>query len=246
MPAFVELQLARLVDEPPVGAVWVHEIKFDGYRMQLRVEKRSAVLRTRKALDWSHRFPEIAAEGRRLPDCMIDGEICALDGRGVPSFAGLQQALSDGRTDDLIFFIFDLLFLEGVGLRSGPLAVRKEILARLLGDAKGVAHYRYVDHFATSGQELLRSACRAQLEGIISKRRDAPYRSGRSDLWTKEKCRGGQEVVIGGPQGKPANPRRALGRADPRNEFPLPHPPGAWSALPPHRRTTAGAPSGTP
>jgi bifunctional non-homologous end joining protein LigD len=205
MPEFVALQLARLVDEPPVGAVWAHEIKFDGYRMQLRVEKRSAVLRTRKALDWSHRFPEITAEGRHLPDCMIDGEICALDERGVPSFSGLQQALSDGQTGELIFFVFDLLFLEGVDLRAEPLSVRKDMLARMLAGAKGVPHYRYVEHFATSGKELL-----AHLEGIISKRLDAPYRSGRGDLWTKEKCRGGQEVVIGGWWGSPTKLRSLL------------------------------------
>ena len=101
MPDFVAPQLCRLVDEPPIGAVWVHEIKFDGYRMQLRVEKGRAVLRTRKALDWTHRFPEIARDGRAFRDCMIDGEICALDDKGVPSFAGLQQALSDNRTGEL-------------------------------------------------------------------------------------------------------------------------------------------------
>jgi bifunctional non-homologous end joining protein LigD len=198
MPKFVEPQLTRLVDEPPAGTVWVHEIKFDGYRMQLRVENGRAMLSTRKALDWSHRFPEIAAEGRRLPDCMIDGEICALDQRGLPSFAGLQQALSDGKTDELIFFVFDLLFLEGVDLRPEPLLRRKDTLRRLIEKTGGIAHFRYVEHFATSGTTLLKSACRANLEGIISKRLDAAYRSGRSDLWTKAKCRGGQEIVIGG------------------------------------------------
>jgi bifunctional non-homologous end joining protein LigD len=210
MPDFVAPQLCRLVDEPPVGAIWVHEIKFDGYRMQLRVEKNGAVLRTRKALDWSHRFPEIAAEGRRLPDCMIDGEICALDDRGVPSFAGLQQALSDGNTAELVFFVFDLLFLDGVDLRAEPVSVRKEMLARLIAKTKGIAHFRYVEHFATSGAKFLESACRANLEGIISKRLDAPYRSGRGDLWTKEKCRGGQEIVIGGWWGGPSKIRSIL------------------------------------
>ena len=167
-------------------------------------------LRTRKALDWSHRFPEIAAEARRLPDCMIDGEICALDEKGVPSFAGLQQALSDGKTGELIFFVFDLLFLEGVDLRAEPLSVRKERLARRIEKTKGVAHFRYVEHFATSGATFLKSACRANLEGIVSKRLDAPYRSGRGDLWTKEKCRGGQEVVIGGWWGGPSKLRSIL------------------------------------
>jgi bifunctional non-homologous end joining protein LigD len=210
MPEFVEPQLTRLVDEPPVGAIWVHEIKFDGYRMQLRVEKGRAVLRTRKALDWSHRFPEIVAEGRRLPDCVIDGEICALDDAGVPSFSGLQQALSDGRTEELIFFVFDLLFLEGADLRLEPLSVRKEALRRLIEKTKVIPHFRCVEHFATSGATFLESACRANLEGIISKRLDASYRSGRSDLWTKAKCRGGQEIVIGGWWGGPSKLRSIL------------------------------------
>ncbi|HXJ03191.1 MAG TPA: DNA ligase D [Micropepsaceae bacterium] len=219
MPDFVAPQLCRLVDEPPAGAVWVHEIKFDGYRMQLRVEKGHGILRTRKALDWSHRFPEIAAEARRLPDCMIDGEICALDEKGVPSFAGLQQALSDGKTAELIYFVFDLLFLQGIDMRAEPVSVRKEMLAKQLAKTKGVGHFRYVEHFAISGATFLESACRAQLEGIISKRLDAPYRSGRSDLWTKEKCRGGQEIVIGGWWGGASKIRSILVGAYDGNEF---------------------------
>jgi bifunctional non-homologous end joining protein LigD len=206
----VEPQLTRLVDEPPAGAIWVHEIKFDGYRMQLRVEKGRATFSTRKALDWSHRFPEIVAEARHLPDCLIDGEVCALDERGLPSFAGLQQALSDGKTGELIFFVFDLLFLNGADLRSEPLSVRKDALRNLLEKSRGIAHFRYVEHFATSGATFLKSACRANLEGIISKRLDAPYRSGRGDLWTKEKCRGGQEIVIGGWWGGPSKIRSIL------------------------------------
>ena len=215
----MEPQLCRLVDAPPVGAVWVHEIKFDGYRLQLRVEKARAILRTRKALDWSVKFPEIVGEGRRLPDCIIDGEICALDDNGVPSFAGLQQALSDGQTGELIFFVFDLLFLDGVDLRREELSTRKEMLAALMQKAKGIPHFRYVEHFATSGSEFLKTACRANLEGIISKRLDAPYRSGRSDLWTKEKCRGGQEIVIGGWWGGPTKLRSILAGAFRGDEF---------------------------
>ena len=219
MPEFVEPQLCRLVDAPPVGAVWVHEIKFDGYRMQLRVEKGRAALRTRKALDWSARFPEIVSEGRRLPDCIIDGEVCALDDHGVPSFAGLQQALSDGHTAELIFFVFDLLFLDGVDVRSEELSARKDLLEALVQKTKTIPHFRYVEHFATSGAEFLKTACRANLEGIISKRLDAPYRSGRSDLWTKEKCRGGQEIVIGGWWGGATKLRSILAGAFRGNEF---------------------------
>ena len=198
MPAFVAPQLCRLVDHPPAGAVWVHEIKFDGYRMQIRVENRRAVLRTRKALDWTARFPEIAREAEQFPDCLIDGEICALDEQGLPNFAGLQQALSGGRTGNLICFAFDLLFLDGEDLRTLPLDERKSRLADVIASGKSTSRFRYVEHFNTSGEKFLQTACRAHLEGIISKRKDAPYRSGRGDLWTKEKCRGGQEIVIGG------------------------------------------------
>jgi bifunctional non-homologous end joining protein LigD len=197
MPDFVAAQLCRLVDRPPEGENWVHEAKFDGYRMQLRVERASATLRPRKGLDWSERFPEIVDEGRLLPDCLIDGEVCALKNE-VPNFAALQQALSDGKTGALIFFIFDLLFFQGVDLREQPLSSRKDLLAALVKPHREIPHYRYVEHFATSGKKMLESACAAQLEGIVSKRIDAPYRSGRGDLWTKAKCRGGQEVVIGG------------------------------------------------
>lgn len=211
-------QLCRLVDHPPVGAVWVHEIKFDGYRLQLRVEHGRAVLRTRKALDWTDRFPEIAQDARGFPDCLMDGEICALDGNGVPNFAALQQALSDGKTGDLIFFAFDLLFLDGEDLRPLPLEERKSHLAALL-NRSAAPRFRYVEHFDTSGETFLETACRAHLEGIVSKRRDAPYRSGRGDIWTKEKCRGGQEVVIGGWWGGPTKLRSILAGSFDGDEF---------------------------
>jgi bifunctional non-homologous end joining protein LigD len=178
--------------------------------MQLRVEKGRAQLRTRKGLDWTQRFPEIAAEGRALSDCIMDGEICALDENGVPSFAGLQQALSSGNTGGLVYFVFDILFLEGVDLRQEPLSARKEMLAALIEKSKSLTHFRYVEHFAVSGVTFLKTACQSHLEGIISKRLDAPYRSGRSDLWTKEKCRGGQEIVIGGWWGGPSKIRSIL------------------------------------
>ena len=178
--------------------------------MQLRVEKGRAQLRTRKGLDWTQRFAEIAADARHLPDCMIDGEICAVAENGIPSFAGLQQALSDGKTGGLVYFVFDLMFLEGVDLRQQPLSARKDMLAALVEKTKGLAHFRFVEHFATSGATFLKTACKANLEGIISKRLDAPYRSGRSDLWTKEKCRGGQEIVIGGWWGGPSKIRSLL------------------------------------
>jgi bifunctional non-homologous end joining protein LigD len=196
LPKFVEPQLCRLVDQPPSGAGWVHEVKFDGYRLQLRVEGGKARLLTRKGLDWTPKFPAIARSAADLPDAIIDGEVCALDHNGAPDFAALQAALSDGKTEPLIFFAFDLLFAEGEDLRRLPLSARKAKLQKLL--AKHDTHIRYVEHFTSGGDAVLLSACRMNLEGIVSKKLDAPYNSGRGDSWTKAKCRAGHEVVIGG------------------------------------------------
>lgn len=196
LPQFIEPQLTKSMEKPPAGPGWAHEIKFDGYRMQLRTQDGKAALRTRKGLDWSDKFPEITAAGASLPDGIIDGEVVALDETGAPDFAALQAAISSGDTEDLVFFVFDQLFDGLEDMRDLPLAQRKERLAaHLEGTA---ATLRYVDHFITAGDAVLLSACRMDLEGIISKRLDAPYRSGRGETWTKSKCRAGHEVVIGG------------------------------------------------
>jgi bifunctional non-homologous end joining protein LigD len=200
MPDFVAPELCTSVERPPSGEGWCHEIKFDGYRVQLRVEDGDARLKTRKGLDWTDKFQAIAREGSALPDALIDGEIVALDHDGAPDFSTLQAAISDGKTDDLIFYAFDLLFADGEDLRSLPLGKRKARLKKLL-EARSKAKARsilYVEHFETGGDAILESACKLSLEGIVSKRLDAPYRSGRSESWTKAKCRAGHEVVIGG------------------------------------------------
>jgi bifunctional non-homologous end joining protein LigD len=198
MPAFIPPQLCKSQERPPAGTSWLHEIKFDGYRIQLRSENNKVRLKTRKGLDWTDRFKQIAEDAVKLPDAIIDGEICALDENGAPDFASLQAALSEGRTDALVYFSFDLLFHEGQDLRDLALSERKSRLEALLADADLGARVRYVDHFDTGGAAVLRSACRLSLEGIVSKKSDAPYRSGRSDAWLKSKCRAGHEVVIGG------------------------------------------------
>jgi bifunctional non-homologous end joining protein LigD len=208
MPVFVAPQLARLLKEPPGGANWAHEVKFDGYRMQMRAQKGVVRLRTRKGLDWTERFPEIAAAGRALPDCLIDGEICALNKEGASDFGLLQNALSDHKTGELIFYVFDCLFVEGRDLRKEPLSTRKEELERLLKRAG--RRLRFVPHFTSSGDAMLTAACKMDLEGVISKRLDAPYQSGRADSWTKSKCRGGQEVVIGAWRGTASTLRSLL------------------------------------
>jgi bifunctional non-homologous end joining protein LigD len=199
MPRFVEPQLCKLVEDAPTGRGWAHEVKFDGYRLQLRVEDGKAVLRTRKGLDWTEKFSAIAKQATTLPDCLIDGEAVALDRHGVPDFGALQAALSDGKSDRLILFAFDLLFADGEDLRALPLSERKERLKDLLDGLKGKhAALRYVEHFETSGAAVLESASRMGFEGIISKQLDAPYRSGRVGNWLKIKSRAGHEVVIGG------------------------------------------------
>ncbi len=197
IPDFVEPQLARLVDAPPAGSGWAHEVKFDGYRLQLRVVDGEARLRTRNALDWTERFAAIATAARALPDCLIDGEVVAFDRARRPSFAALQAALSANQSQNLVFFAFDLLFEGRRDLRALPLIERKAHLAALL-EAHPSEQIRYVEHFESSGVDMLRSACEMGLEGIISKRLDAPYNSGRGDAWRKEKCRAGHEVVLGG------------------------------------------------
>ncbi|MEK9278334.1 MULTISPECIES: DNA ligase D [unclassified Bradyrhizobium] len=199
MPDFVAPQLCTPVERPAAGEGWCHEIKFDGYRVQLRVEDGKATLKTRKGLDWSDKFTSIVKEAGALPDVMIDGEIVALDHNGAPNFSSLQAALSDGKTGDLIFFVFDLLFAEGLDFRRLPLGERKARLKELLGARKRKSgQIRFVEHFESGGDAVLRSACKLELEGVVSKRLDAPYRSGRTESWTKSKCRAGHEVVIGG------------------------------------------------
>ena len=196
LPAFIEPQLCKSLEKPPMGAGWAHEIKFDGYRMQLRTVDGKATLLSRKGLDWSSKFPEIVASGADLADGIIDGEVVALDHTGAPDFAALQAAISDGKTKDLVFFVFDQLFADKEDLRPLPLLERKTRLQANVEDAP--SNIRYVDHFITAGDAVLLSACRMDLEGIVSKRLDAPYQSGRSESWGKSKCRQGHEVVIGG------------------------------------------------
>jgi len=201
MPDFVAFELCTPVERPPSSTGWGHEIKFDGYRVQLRVENGKAVLKTRKGLDWSDKFKAIAKDAAALPDALIDGEIVALDQHGAPNFSALQAAISEGKTDDLIFYAFDLLFDEGEDLRRLPLAERKARLRELLDarrPTKRSGVIRYVEHFEADGEDVLESAKKLSLEGIISKKLSAPYRSGRSENWTKTKSRAGQEVVLGG------------------------------------------------
>ena len=198
LPDFVAPQLCQTLDRPPSADGWIHEIKFDGYRIQMRALDGVVSLKTRKGLDWTPKYSAIAKAASKLPDAIMDGEICALDENGAPDFAALQAALSEGKTDALVYFAFDLLFEGGEDLRLLPLTERKQRLQQLLSNAGDDTRLRFVEHFETGGEAVLRSACRLSLEGIVSKRGDASYVSGRADTWVKSKCRAGHEVVIGG------------------------------------------------
>jgi bifunctional non-homologous end joining protein LigD len=197
MPDFIAPQLCETRERPPSANGWIHEIKFDGYRIQMRIENGGVTLKTRKGLDWTGKYRAIAASAATLPDAIIDGEICALDEHGAPDFAALQAALSEGKTDALVYFAFDLLFEGNEDLRQLPLTDRKERLQTLLDKAGEDPRLRFVEHFETGGDAVLKSACKLSLEGIVSKQADAPYQSGRTETSAKSKCRAGHEVVIG-------------------------------------------------
>ena len=198
VPPFVEPQLAKLVDRPPDGPGWGHEVKLDGYRAQLQAAQRRVAIHTRTGLDWTDRFSAIARDAQTLPDCLIDGEIVVLDEHRLPNFGALQAALSEGNSESLVFFAFDLLFEGREDLRTLPLSERKARLKALLEKADASDPLRYLEHLESDAQSVFASACKMGFEGIVSKQLNAPYRSGRTGSWTKAKCRAGQEVVIGG------------------------------------------------
>jgi bifunctional non-homologous end joining protein LigD len=202
LPATIGPQLATLVDKPPTGADWLHEIKFDGYRIIARLDRGQVRLYTRNGLDWTERFPKIARSLATLPvdRAVIDGEITAMDNQGIPSFHKLQAALSAGDTERLRYYCFDLLYLEGHDLTASPLIERKQALAGVL-QAAGVGErdpVHYSEHIEGQGKAFYEQACELGLEGIISKRADAPYRSRRERTWLKVKCHHHQEFVVGG------------------------------------------------
>ena len=199
LPEFVPPSLATLHDIAPSGGGWAHEIKFDGYRIQARLDHGKVRLLTRKGLDWKEKFPNIAAAVAKLPAriALIDGEVVVEDENGVSSFSELQAALKSRERERFVYYVFDLLHLDGRDLMNLPLIERKSELARLLTRGKG-GPVKYSEHFEDEGPAVLRHACQMGLEGIVSKRVDAPYRSGRSESFIKTKCSNAQELVVGG------------------------------------------------
>src|SRR5262245_28294269 len=192
-------QLATLVETPPSGDEWLHEIKYDGYRIGARVQKGRVTLYTRNGNDWTAAFPDIADAIGKLgvDDALIDGEAAALLPDGRTSFQALQNAASAQSRSGVVYFVFDLLRLEGERLDALPLAERKARLKALVGGRK-TGRIRFSEHVTGHGKAFFDQACRLGLEGIVSKRGDLPHRPGRHGGWLKTKCVRRQEFVIGG------------------------------------------------
>ncbi|MBB6143998.1 bifunctional non-homologous end joining protein LigD [Silvibacterium bohemicum] len=201
MPKFIPPQLTIQTKEAPRGEGWIHELKLDGYRIQIHIDKKGKDVRlyTRSGLDWTRRMPAVAESAARLPvtSALLDGEVVVLRPDGSTSFADLQAAFQDHAPHPMTYFAFDLLHLDGHNLRSLPLLERKELLAGILPGEPDET-LRFSEHFEQQGSTVFDNACRLGAEGIISKRADAAYTSGRSPNWIKIKCVRQQEFVVGG------------------------------------------------
>jgi DNA ligase D-like protein (predicted ligase) len=205
LPQWTAPQLAQLVDAAPDGDGWLHEIKYDGYRMHARLDRGAVTLLTRTGLDWTHKYPAIAkaVAGLDARHAFLDGELCGVGPDGITSFNIVQLASDSGNAAALVFFLFDLLDLDGEDLRPRPLIERKERLRRLLANAAPCLHYS--DHVVGQGPAFYEKACAMHVEGIVSKRIDAPYSPGNRGLWRKVKCLNRAEFVVVGwtdPEGR--------------------------------------------
>ncbi len=200
LPRFIQPCLATLVDKAPSSDNWIHEIKFDGYRIQARLENGKVRLLTRKGLDWTDKFPTVAKAVAKLRahTALIDGELVAEDVKGISRFSLLQQDRKEGRHNRMALYAFDLMHLDGADLTPAPLSERKAALAKLVGRKQKRGALRFSKSLTEPGPTLLKYACKMGLEGIISKVADAPYRSGRGHDWLKAKCSDRQEFVVTG------------------------------------------------
>jgi bifunctional non-homologous end joining protein LigD len=204
-PGFIKPQLALLRGCVPTGPGWFHEIKFDGYRIQGHLIEGRPALITRNGHDWTHRMPALAESLARIPanHLVVDGEIIVPDSKGRSDHGALKAALGAGRqSHQFVYYLFDLMHLDGFDLRVAPLIDRKRVLAELIRDIG--TPILYSDHLEEKGQVMFEHACKIGLEGVISKRIDAPYRSGRGEGWVKVKCvTRGTFIVVGyTPEGK--------------------------------------------
>jgi bifunctional non-homologous end joining protein LigD len=198
LPGWIKPQLTRLVDQPPDGPGWLHELKYDGYRMHARFDRGAVRLLTRTGLDWTPKYAAIAAALTTLParQAYLDGELCGVRPDGTTSFSLIQNASDTGNSGALVFFLFDLLHLDGEAIAPMPVTERKERLRALLSDAGSPLHFS--DHQIGRGRAFYDHACTLKMEGIVSKRVDAPYAPGNRGLWLKVKCLNREEFVMVG------------------------------------------------
>jgi bifunctional non-homologous end joining protein LigD len=198
LPSFISPQLATLVKEPPSGDDWLHELKFDGYRMLCRIDHGKVSFWSRNDKDWTSKFPAVAVAVKSLPitSALIDGEIVIVDAQGRSSFQKLQRAMGKSVTDGFVFQVFDLIYLDGFDLTQTPLKERKAALKKVCGSSGGLI--RYSEHMEGKGDEFYKHACEYGIEGIVSKLADSPYSSTRNRNWLKVKCNKQQEFVIAG------------------------------------------------
>lgn len=200
LPSQIDVQLATLIDSPPTGDEWLHEVKFDGYRMVCRIDDDDIRLITRNHNDWTARMPGIvqAAGQLQVQQAVLDGEVVVVQANGTTDFQALQNAFREGQVQQIKYMVFDLLYLNGQSLIERPLEERKAILKELLESLESDEVIRYSDHVEGQGEKFQQQACRLHLEGMISKRRNQPYRAGRGLDWVKVKCLQTNEYVIGG------------------------------------------------
>lgn len=198
LPGWIRPQLALLVKRAPEGPEWLHELKYDGYRLHARIDAGDIRLMTRNGLDWTHRYPATAQalSALKLKNAYLDGELCAVREDGVTSFSEMQAATDRGQSAGLVYFAFDLLFLDGASIAERPLVERKARLQRLLEAAPSTI--RYSDHVVGDGPRFHDAACGMRAEGIVSKRLGAPYAPGDRGLWRKTKCLNREEFIIVG------------------------------------------------
>jgi len=191
LPKFVEPLFPMLRERPPVGDNWVHEIKFDGYRFQIRLWHHQAQILTRRGHDWTHKAREVAAAASTLvtDSALIDGEAVVMAEDGTTDFNELERELGKGDSDRITFHAFDLLYLHGHDLRRVPLLDRKRLLQALLAGLPEDSPIRYSDHLEGDALGMKLQACALGLEGIVSKLKDSRYVAGHSDLWAKMPCR---------------------------------------------------------
>lgn len=202
---FIEFQLPTLVDQPPTGDDWIHEIKYDGYRTELVIERGQVQAFTRRGFDWTAKYGPVVAAAAELPvgSAIIDGEVIVMDEAGATDFAALRSAMR-WQPDRLVFVGFDLLHLNGRDLRSRPLLERRELLQALIGDADGAIQFSH--HVAGLGADFYQAVDRMGLEGMVSKRANAPYRSGRTESWLKIKCYEESTYEVAGVLREPGRP----------------------------------------